>query len=279
MAKEEKTTTATQEDHVPASINVPSPKAFLSTTESKLMTTMEVMEHINSLLRPVLREYVGCSIMMNNAIMGGPIEPSMVRSLTPEGFMLDVPAQALYVNLYFRPNASEDSGIVNLVDVAERARQKSTEKKKAADNGDYKTLDLGRIDTVFGGKSVQAHYDLTDDTKEALSEFVFFPKNAHWERHVHETYEAVPYGTSIASVRVSGLSLERILAKIYGTKDVDGNQYQYAVAVSNLINDRASGVNGFLLSITRADADQIRELGIRLGMLGKVSAQGYVPCR
>ena len=127
--------TATVEKHIPSRINVEEPMAFEGTTENMLVTSLDLMETVNGLFRSAFKDYAGCSFNVNNNMALA--DPSLVSSLTPDGYLLDVPAHAIYINLYFKENPdTRNDGFTML--------------RRIGDTATGETNMLSRVNSVFG---------------------------------------------------------------------------------------------------------------------------------
>ena len=224
-------------------ITVEETQEFDSLLKSKITTTFDLAKTINGLFRPIFSDYEGCLI-------------------APDQFGV------LQLSLYFKDKGDPGtSQIKNLESVIQKA-----------DKSDA----MARIRNINRMNSSQK-YDLSDLTKEALSEFMFGynPNNnqkINWKQHVTELTERQQYNAYSVYVRVSGLDIMKVIKKIYGNKLENGSYIDYqATIIKPTVANNAGGVNSnFLINISQLDTKQVEKLCMEVGMVPTVGAIQFI---
>ena len=212
------------------------PLEFDGVMKSKLTTTISLSKTINQLFRPVFSDYEGCII-------------------APDQF------GQLQVALYFKDkgHAMNSDSIKSLVPVTERVQGSSP---------------IDRIMKINLRNSAKS-YDISKDTKDILSEFIYTRGNAkvNWNQHIIEQTERNYNGYSIY-VKMIGLDLVRIVRKIYGGK-LDGSRIDYNISIIKPIGmDVTGGMNqNYLINIQQLDSKEVERLASEIGV---VPVQGNI---
>lgn len=210
------------------------PLPFDGVMKSKLTTTIALSKTINQLFRPIFSDYEGCII-------------------APDSY------GQLQVSLYFK-----DKGITGREDVI-KSLQPVIERVKG-------TSAIDRIMQMNLRNSSKA-YDLSKETKDILSEFIYTRGNAkvNWNQHVIEQTER-QYNGQIIYVKVVGLDLVRLVRKIYGGK-IDGSRIDYNISIIKPIGTDMSGYNqNFLVNIQQLDSKEVERLANEIGIVPQVGA-------
>lgn len=186
---------AKKEEYVPYSIDV-TPLPFQKHMEGRITSTLDLKNLVGQLFTACFNDYVGCNIyVMDGSIV---LPGDIVRFMTPG---------SLYVDIYFEKNASKArSGILD-----------NLETPKESNSG------LNRLRNVCNNNTRMWY--LTKETKEALLEFLpgsnMRGYNPCWD--IRSVEEAVSnsniYAQPTVCLKVIGLDLNAIVAKIYGTKE------------------------------------------------------------
>lgn len=218
----------------PMRLNI-EPIPFDGVMQSKLTTTIGLSKTINQLFRPVFSDYEGCII-------------------APDAY------GQLQVALYFKDKGSfgrNDDMIKTLIPVTERVKGTSA---------------IDRIMQMNLRNSSKA-YDISKDTKDILSEFIYTRGNSkvNWNQHVVEQTER-QYNGQIIYVKVVGLDLVRLVRKIYGGK-IDGSRIDYNISIIKPIGADMSGFNqNFLINIQQLDSKEVERLANEIGVVPQVGA-------
>lgn len=213
------------------------PLEFDGVMKSKLTTTIALSKTINQLFRPIFTDYEGCII-------------------APDQF------GQLQAALYFKDkgmNGREDS-IKTLIPVTERVQGTSA---------------IDRI-TRMNLRNSSKSYDVSKDTKEILSEFIYTRGNSkvNWNQHIVEQTEQAYNGYSIY-VKIIGIDIVRLVRKIYGGK-INGSRIDYNISVVKPIGmDMTGGANqNYLINIQQLDSREVERLASEIGV---VPVQGNIP--
>lgn len=211
---------------------VTEPQPFDGVMKSKLTTTLALSKIVNQLFRPVFSDYEGCII-------------------APDAY------GQLQVALYFKDKGmtGSDDKVKSLIPVIERVKGTSA---------------IDRIMQMNLRNSSKA-YDLSKDTKDILSEFIYTRGNAkvNWNQHVLEQTER-QYNGQIIYVKVVGLDLVRLVRKIYGGK-IDGSRIDYNISIIKPIGADVQGINqNFLINIQQLDSKEVERLANEIGIVPQV---------
>ena len=265
MSNKNNTATKTDETVVakkPTTINVEENLKFESNMKSYFANTIELCQIINGLFADSFKDYCGCKISQNNG--------SMLNSAA--GY---VPMGKFFVTLYFKPNVGDADP-----DAIQNVIPKSTIGK-----GSTKFQSLMQMSAMQSGRQ----YEVTQKTYEALEEFVFpFAKQAFahkndpktgdiiiskkWEQMTFETLSNFGYSASYNQevvVAITGLDLEAMISKVYGTKDEDG-RYQYQASPVQIVTNAA---DEYVVQVTQLDINKLDDLRRSLG--GPISRTEY----
>ena len=117
----------------------------------------------------------------------------------------------------------------------------------------------------MSGQNAGRIYDVTQETYEALDEFRFFPnRKTNWNYLTSEIVSnygfSGTYNQEIVAC-ITGLDLEKIINKIYGTRTEEGIFQYQAVPVQIVAN-----VNGeYVIQITQLDMRKLDDMRKSLG--------------
>ena len=117
----------------------------------------------------------------------------------------------------------------------------------------------------MSGQNAGRIYDVTPETYEALDEFRFFPnRKTNWNYLTSEIVSnfgfSGTYNQEIVAC-ITGLDLEKIINKIYGTRTEEGI-FQYQAAPVQIV----ANVNGeYVVQITQLDMRKLDDLRKSLG--------------
>lgn len=224
-----------------------SPIEFDSTTDARLMTTLDLGTLINALFRKVFRDYEGCELVYDTVM------------------------SRWKANLFFRKNAnsSTDNTVENIIPLS----------SKAAAGGNKPSIG-DRIESI-SHLSSNVSYKLTKATTDILSEF-YLPwekmKNGepNWKMVTSEAQEPIAFGYKGINiyVRISNLDVISMLKKIYGEKNELDHWVDYSIMNIRPITQFQPDTPNLLVSVQRADCEIIKEL---VGRIAGAPVQGVLP--
>ena len=231
------TNTVDKDEKTVKTIEVTENLPFDANIKSCFINTIELATVIDNLFGPAMRDYVGCKISLNNGDV-------------PQHLLSDIPMGKMYVSLYFkdRSGMNDNCPITNVI-------------SRIASKGKTKFDSLLKMSGVSAGRL----YDITPETYEALDEFRFFPqRKTNWHMLTNEVVSNFGFiGASNQEVVacITGLDLEKIINKVYGTRTEEGI-FQYQVAPVQIV----ANVNGeYVVQITQLDIRKLEDLRRSLG--------------
>ena len=231
---------------------------FKPIIEHMIINTIELSEIINGFFGGIMRDYYGCRIKIangNNVFMMNNEEKS------------NIPLNSLYVELYFRDNSKDRSGAYPI----ETINYKSIPNK----NGVNKSIvDLAIINANSGPMAARM-YVVDPKTYEALDEFRFYSdRKVKWENLTKEITNNVGYTFSVNQENIlviSGISLNKVIAKLYGEKNDESNKkcYEYRAQLVGFLNNNDGRVlnteNEYVLEIQKMNSVELARLRKSLG--------------
>ena len=130
-----------------------------------------------------------------------------------------------------------------------------------------------RYMNFMGSRNVSNNYKILPHTYEMLEEFMPCSQNTNWKVHTFETTSGMTMYNSREEivVCVTGLDVDKILAKIYGEKDNNGI-YEYRCLPSTVIANR---IDEFVVTIQQLDNNVIRTLSNEIGVYANNPANFY----
>lgn len=215
---------------------------FNGDMKTNLMTSMAMADVVSGFLGTVFADYVGCNVRMNNGA-------------SPIGKF--IPAGAIYVDVFFEDRGTATDGrIKNLtaIGMVKPSDPNSTAAKFMA------------VASAMGSNNTGRTYNVTTDTYEALSDFMF-GTNINWNLFTSETaVQAHPLAPKEkATVCISGLSLDKLLNVIYGNLDENKKvEFEYTATMAAPIPAR---VNEFIMQVTQLSTASVRALQRELGLV------------
>lgn len=210
---------------------------FIGDLKANLISSVKMAEIVSSLFAPAFKDYVGCKLFINNG--------NFYNSNPNVAYI--IPMGAIYVDLYFSDNGDNSGAIKNLV-------LKGAAKDNSVDIGS-RFADVANTNSMENAGSI---YNVTKETYEALEEFMN-ARNIRWSDYTTEISSRTNnYGPKEqATVRISGLNLDRILTKIYGTGSNEQNEYEYCATPSTMI----PYMNGeFVMTVYQLNTRSVRQL-------------------
>lgn len=234
-------------DNEPYSLNV-TPIAFDVTTESKLVTTLDLAANVNAVFRKVFRDYDGCNIVL---------DPNQNRWKAV---------------LYFRENVNigTEGAVANITPLASKVQ-----------GSDGKPSIGRRLEGITLLQS-NIHYSLTKETTDVLQKYYLpwekEPKSGfvNWKRFLTEQSDPSPYGYSSAAIYVcvSGIDVVELLKDIYGNKNEEDHWVDYSITAIRPITQYQVGSTNLLLGIQRIDCDEVKNL---YSKIGAIQPHGAIP--
>lgn len=220
-----------------ATIEVAAHAEFEGDMKTNIVSSIEMAEIVSSLFAPAFSDYYGCNVRIND----GRANPVIANSM---------PLGAIYVDLFFKDQGKAAEGTWKNINL----RGSNDEGKS----------DLGsRFARVNGTINTGRVYEVTKETYEALEEFTFNGGRVRWNEHTQEIVTPMTaYGKEEVVVCISGLSLNKIITKIYGEKTEEG-RYEYIANPSTIIPNKA---NEFIMQVSQLDLATVRDLQKTLGI-------------
>lgn len=240
--KKEKTTIKIV-DHTP----------FTGDLKTNLVSSIDMAEVVSSLFGSAFADYYGCKICINNGA---------------NKFLFEaIPAGTIYVELYFKDRGNAGGKIKNLA-IRGQSNPNSESKNATAER-------VRAFMPVMNSQYNNRVYTVTRETYEALEEFMPVRTNAiNWGAFTQEisTNMGIIGSKEEAVVCITGLSLDKILSKIYGADTEDGN-FEYATSPATMIPAKA---NEFIMQVIQLNKEVVRKLQRDLGMNLPANSQFHV---
>lgn len=233
------------EERQPAKIEVVENEIFPGNMKMAYLSSIEMADIVSSLFAPSFSDYYGCKVCPpdNRNVVAANEQPGQV-----------------YVDLYFKDMGTPSGGWKNINPIAADvpAKEKDDEDgvKRPNLSGRYKAY--SNVNRASGRV-----YNVTRETYEALEEFMPRGNKTNWNEHTFETMNGMSiYGKEEVVLCITGLNLNKIIGKIYGTKTNSGI-FEYEVAPSTIIPHK----NGaFIMQIAQLDVATVRKLQNELGI-------------
>lgn len=227
-----------------ATINVVEHAKFEGDMKTNIISSIDMADIISSFFAPAFSDYYGCNVRIND----GRANPVIANSM---------PFGAIYVDLFFKDQGK----------AAEGTWKNIVPRGQATEGG----TDLGsRFLRVNGSANTGRAYEVTKETYEALEEFTFNGARARWNEHTQEiTTPMSAYGKDEVVVCISGLSLNKIITKIYGDITEEA-RYEYIAYPSTIIPNKTQE---FIMQVCQLDLAAVRNLQKALGIYGSNAPQ------
>ena len=233
--------------------------AFEGDMKTNLVSTMDMSDIVNSLFTSAFSDYHGCDIRVNDG------RDPVLFNQSP------VPKYGIYVTLYFKDHGTNNKPIKNL------KRRGTPEPKQSVDANGNKTNNLAAryaaVNETHNMNNNGRVYNITKETYEALEEFMFNTNNnIHWADYTREISSNMNIigSKEEAMVSITGLSLDKILTKIYGS-ETDEGAFEYATSPSTAIPYQP---NQFIIQVCQLNKETVRKLQRALNV---GSYAGYGP--
>ena len=253
IVKSEKTTIGVAE-HV----------AFEGDMKTNLVSTIEMGEIVSSLFKPAFTDFYGCNIRVNTG--------NNNYTGTLPGAISTVPTGAIYVDLYFKDLGRSATGAVKTLSPFGQPVKKTTENGEEK-KGNNLAERFQRVNASNNAAAPGHVYEVSEETYEALEEFMFV-RNPRWREHTQEISVNMGMIGSKEEVVVciSGLSLDKILTAIYGSKTKEG-EFEYSAVPSTIIPGHN---NEFIMQVTQLNLAVVRKLHRELGINNPANPQFHV---
>lgn len=230
------------EEKKKAFIEVVEHTEFKGDMKTNILSSIEMAKVVSSLFAPAFHDYYGCNVRINDG------RNPLIANTMPIG--------AIYVDLYFKDYGEAADGTwKNVIPRAQAVKGK----------------DMGsRYLSVVGNANNSRAYEVTKETYEALEEFTFANGRIRWSDYTQEmTTQMSAYGKDEVVVCISGLSLNKIITKIYGEKTEEG-RFEYIAHPSTMIPSQAQE---FIMQVSQLDLKTVRHLQEALGVFGNNAPQ------
>lgn len=210
-----------------------SPVPFESTTEAKLLTTLDLGAMINALFKKVFKDYDGCTLVL---------DPNQNR---------------WKARLFFRENVnvSTDGAVKNIIPLSTKA-----------DRSNGRPSIGQRLESVSMITS-NVHYKLSTETTDVLTKYYMpWEKNGkgevNWKFFLSEQSEQIQYGVGGTAIYVcvSGVDVVELLKSIYGAKNEEDHWVDYSVTAIRPVTQFQPSTPNLLLSIQRIDCEYVKDL-------------------
>ena len=210
------------------------PGEFGGTMKTELTTTNNLTKVIYDLFSGVNNDFEGCALDVN------PMN------------------NQLQLTLYFKEKPVNPNKLKNLVNIANNVAGRNA-----------KPMD--RI-TSMNIRQQNRVYELSEETKEMLEEFIDAPvqkdgsRKINWRQVAFEKTERNQYAGNSIYVAVTGLNLNRVLKKMYGGKNEDGDRVDYnTTIIAPITNNFSSQTQNFLISIIQLNDKAVQNLCKEIG--------------
>lgn len=228
----------------PASIEILEHPTFEGDLKTTFMSSTEMCDIVSSLFLPAFSDYHGCEIYVAGRGQSVPVidnNPQLMGQLC--------------VDLYFKDREKDFASSWKNLELIEG--KKDTSKMSILDRYE-------RINGITTSKTGRV-YNVTKETYEALDKFMFNSgSNIRWNDYTQEiVQQSTVYGKEEIYVRISGLSLNKIITEIYGDKTKDGI-YEYIAFATTIIPNQQS--REFVLQVCQLDQEAVRRLQRILGV-------------
>lgn len=226
---------------------------FEGDLKTNLVSSVDMAEAVSSLFGAAFADYYGCKICINNGANKTVFETN--------------PAGSIYVELYFKDRGNKGSKIKNL-----KLRGQIDPTKSSGNN----MADRVRAMSQTLNPQVASHvYTVTSETYEALEEFMNV-RNINWNAFTQEisTNMGIIGTKEEAVVCITGLSLDKILTKIYGS-DTEEGKFEYTATPATMIPTRS---NEFIMQVIQLNKEVVRKLQRDLGLNVPANNQFHVYC-
>lgn len=230
-------------------IEVAEHTAFEGDMKTNLVSSIEMAEVVSSLFGAAFADYYGCKICINNSS-----NPAVVEA---------IPLGSIYVELYFKDRGNNNRGIKNL-------RLRGQVDTQSSNNMAARVRAVSQNINPMTSSHV---YEVTNETYEALEEFMNV-SNIRWSAYTQEISANMGIiGTKEeAVVCITGLSLDKILTKIYGSETEEG-RFEYTAIPATMIPARS---NEFIMQVSQLNLEVVRKLQRELGFNVPSSSQFHV---
>lgn len=230
-----------------AVLNIKEYEKFPNLVDCAYVNLVDVMESVSKLFSGIFKDFSGC--MIKPYPQGPGFNVELYFSMPVDAAILNSGLPSAFEPITLNPQTKNNSPIL----------------------------------TAYENMNIRANkkiYNITDDGRDLLSEF--FPNNLRkrqqdgfgepdWNKWTAEVPADNSFNASIYAI-VRGLDLHRILSKIYGEKDENGQYYQYQVlpikpiASNPMFAPTQSNID-WLVSIQRLGMKELDKLARKAGLI------------
>lgn len=239
------------EPRKPMRLEIVEPEKFDSLARTTFETTQRLAKRINKLFSTAFVDYHG-SIVYNVAGNG------------------NVAAyQQFMVELHFKPLTA---GSVNPNDQRVRAFKPIDE--ATADKSNV----LAGVKSIYNNFRSTAKFQLTEEAAEILSEFMLPGVNvdpfkpSSYDALKAEYVDNPQFGQAPVMVKIVQLDLTKLIKKIYGNRNEDGNKVDYGIipygpVAPNMNNAMAQNSANWRVAIMQINADKTFDMASEMGLI------------
>ena len=239
------------ETRKPMRLEIVEPEKFDSLARTTFETTQRLAKRINKLFSTAFADYHG----------------SVVYSLAGNGNVAAY--QQFMVELHFKPLTA---GSVSPDDQRVRAFKPIDE---AA--GDKSNVLVG-VKSIYNNYRSTAKFQLTEEAAEILSEFMLPGVNvdpfkpSSYDGLKAEYVDNVQFGQAPVMVKIINLDLVKLIKKIYGNRNEDGNRVDYGIipygpVAPNMNNVAAQNSANWRVAIMQINADKTFDVASEMGII------------
>lgn len=210
-------TTSEKKDKLKLSLEKPFP--FQPITESVFMKPQDLCKMVNSMMKEVFFDYMGCNINLNTQAqnLGG------VKYASIDGIIPDVPINGYFMNFFFAEKGEKDPSDDRFC-ALNRLHPRSSNI-----NGNRNTYAglAASFDSFVEIRKNPHEYGITEEARELLDDLMFRPRQFQqnlpkdfWAVHVFEYSQPMSgyYGMvskPTVHVKVSGVDINKIVNKLF----------------------------------------------------------------
>lgn len=234
----------------PMYIEITQPEKFEKLAATSLETTQRLAKRINKLFSTAFVDYYGAAIYCTSG--NGNVAPY----------------QQFMVEIHFKPMPA---GTVNPSDSRIRAF-------KPIEEGTAKSDVVANLKNIYGSFRSSAKFELTADAAEILSEFMmpgtnidpFKPSSYNYCKA--EYVDTPQFGQSPVMVKIMNLDLNKLIRKIYGSKNEEGKRVDYGVipygpVAPSMNNTMVQNNANWRVVIMQIEAEKTFDLASEFGII------------
>jgi len=245
----------TTENKKPLLLEITNPEKFEKLASTTMETTQRLAKRINKLFSSAFVDYHGSVVYCTSG--NGNVGMN----------------QQFMVEIHFKPVAA---GSVSPNE--QRVRAFKPIEENAAAGNDI----VAGLKSIYGSMRTSAKFELTSEAAQILSEFMLPGvdngkpvdpwKPSSYNGVKAEYVDSPMYGNSPIMVRISGLDLNKLIRKIYGTKSESGTKVDYGVipygpVTPNINNQMVQNAANWRVMVMQIDADKTLDLASEFGII------------